>query len=577
MTSSDQREGSRTQRKRQSLIVRVSPERRKEVLADIAQGSDPRLMYYVLLGASVVIAAFGLLANSPAVVIGAMLVSPLMTPIFGISVGLSRGDMRLLRDALVAEFGGVGLAMAIAYVLGNLPFSFDMTPEMLARTSPNLLDLFVAAFAGLAGCLAMIDERVGAALPGVAISTSLTPPLATSGLCLAFGAYSGAWGAFLLFFANFLVILAVATTTFIAAGFVYAWELGSAANMARRFASPAIGLLAVSVLLTQQLAHVAEDRRTDRAIRAVLAEQLRDDPSISVVDVNHESVGEVLEVLALVRSARVVAPNVVQGIESQLIERLGRKVALFFRCTLTKDVGATGAVSLLTRPSLDGSFKPEGESSAARVVQIAEQAIRDVLVDRPNIILEDVRSVRLPVGLVVVASIQTSQRPVPVQVERMEALIAQRLGRTDVTLLVRSIDSTDTTSKGRVLLGGAHFARLSEEDERLADILDAAARIEIEKGGELFVTNVDAQKAAVGWIVRAEVVGPRVPTPAHVKTVEAALVRKAGAPVELSLWAKTEVVVTDTQYNSVDRLIEEMVKQRLDNTHPAEPVTEEKD
>jgi uncharacterized hydrophobic protein (TIGR00271 family) len=561
MTNTDEPQTATVKRRRR-IVGRVSPERRQAVLNDIAGGSDPRLMYYVLLGASVVIAAFGLLANSPAVVIGAMLVSPLMMPIFGISVGLSRGDVRLLRAALIAEFGGVGLAVSLAFLLGKLPLSFAMTAEMVSRTSPNLLDLFVAAFAGLAGCLAMIDERVSPALPGVAISTSLTPPLATSGLCLAFGAYTGAWGAFLLFFANFLAILAVATVVFVSAGFVYKWELGSAASMARRFVSPAIGLLAVTVLLTQQLVRVAEDRRTDSTIRTVLDEQLRDDPSISVVDVDHQRVEGVLEVLATVSTAHVLSPRSVQEIEERLNERLARKVALFFRCMITKDVGASGSASLLARPDLDGGFTAPAESSAARAVQIAEQAIRDILVDRPNIILEDVRSVQMPVGLVVIASIQTSQRPVAAQVQRVENLIRGRLGRSDVTLLIRTVESTDTTSKGRVLFGEAHFSEVSEEERLVAEKIDASTRSQIEKGGEIFVTNVDAVKRNSLWSVRAEVVGPRVPTPAQVKAVETILEREAGAPVELSLWARTDVIVTASRYESVDRLIEELVKKR---------------
>jgi len=528
-------------------------------LTDIAAGSVPRPMYYVLLGSSVVIAAFGLLANSPAVVIGAMLVSPLMTPIFGVSVGLSRGDVRLLRSSLIAEFGGVGLAISLSFLLGNMPLSFAVTAEMLARTSPNLLDLFVATFAGLAGCLAMIDERVSPALPGVAIATSLTPPLATSGLCLAFGAYAGAWGAFLLFFANFLAILAVATLVFVSAGFVYKWELGSAASIARRFASPAIGLLVVTVLLTQQLVQVAEDRHTSSTIRAVLDEQLRDDPSISVVDVVHETVEGVLQVLATVRSAQVLSPKTVEEIEQDLVQHLKRQVALFFRCTITKDVGASGSASLLAQPLLDGRITPVSESNAARMVQIAEQAIRDILVDRPDIILEDVRSVRFPSGLVVVASIQSPFRPVAAQVQRVEQLIRQRLGRSDVTLLVRSVESFDTTSTGRVLLGEAHFAKIPDDQRAAAANIEASLRSQIEKGGELFVTNVDAVKRDARWIVRAEVVGPRVPTPLQVKAIETVLTKQAASPLELSLWARTDVVVTGARYQAVDRLIEENV------------------
>jgi len=133
-------------------LLSVTECRKKTVREDITVGSTPKAAYYLLLGISVLIAGFGLLINSPAVVIGAMLVSPLMTPIFGISLGLVRGDMSLLRNALVAEFGGVLIAIGAAAILGLFPFAQEVTPEMLARTSPTLLDLLVAALAGAAGC-----------------------------------------------------------------------------------------------------------------------------------------------------------------------------------------------------------------------------------------------------------------------------------------------------------------------------------------------------------------------------------------------------------------------------------------
>jgi uncharacterized hydrophobic protein (TIGR00271 family) len=180
-------------------LLSVDDCRKSEVLDDIGIGSTPKATYYLLLSISVLISGFGVLTNSPAVVIGAMLVSPLMTPIFGISLGLVRGDMVLLRKAFVAEFGGVVIAVGVAAILGMFPFAQEVTPEMLSRTSPTLLDLLVAALAGVAGCLAMIDERISPVLPGIAMATALTPPLAVSGLCLAFGAYEGAWGAFFYF------------------------------------------------------------------------------------------------------------------------------------------------------------------------------------------------------------------------------------------------------------------------------------------------------------------------------------------------------------------------------------------
>ncbi|MDY6953674.1 MAG: DUF389 domain-containing protein, partial [Thermodesulfobacteriota bacterium] len=153
-----------------SELFSISDRRKRTIADDIAQGSTPHTSYYILMSVSALIASFGLVANSPAVVIGAMLVSPLMTPIFGVSLALVRGDMSLLRKALQAEVGGVALAIGVATFFGLLPLSLEVTSEMLARTSPTLLDLLVAALAGLAGCLAMIDERISPVLPGIAIS-----------------------------------------------------------------------------------------------------------------------------------------------------------------------------------------------------------------------------------------------------------------------------------------------------------------------------------------------------------------------------------------------------------------------
>ena len=181
-------------------LLSTSENRKQEVRDDITIGSTPRTAYYLLLSISVLIAAFGLVTNSAAVVIGAMLVSPLMTPIFGISLGLIRGNMTLLRKASAAEFGGVMVGIGAATILGFLPFANEVTSEMLSRTSPTLIDLVVAALAGTAGCLAMIDERISPVLPGIAMATALVPPLAVCGLCISFGAFYGAWGAFLLFF-----------------------------------------------------------------------------------------------------------------------------------------------------------------------------------------------------------------------------------------------------------------------------------------------------------------------------------------------------------------------------------------
>ena len=201
-------------------FTNVSEDKIGDIKTKIIRGALPRSNYFLFLILSVLIASIGLINNSAAVIIGAMLISPLMTPIFGASMGTVIGRSTLLRDSLASLFFGAFLAIGASFILGIMPFTpLILTEEILARTSPNLFDMFIAALAGTAGCIALVDDSLGESLPGVAIATSLTPPLGVSGLCLAMGNFEYAYGAFLLFFTNFLVILLVSGLIFHFSGF----------------------------------------------------------------------------------------------------------------------------------------------------------------------------------------------------------------------------------------------------------------------------------------------------------------------------------------------------------------------
>jgi uncharacterized hydrophobic protein (TIGR00271 family) len=242
--------GNREARGGKFQWLSTTPERLQQVREEITLGSEPKVSFYALLTTASLIASFGLIANSTAVIIGAMLVSPLMTPIIGISLALVVGDTPLLGRALRAEALGIVLAIGIAAILGMFPLALEVTAEMLSRTEPNLMDLLVAVLAGFAGTYALIDARLSPALPGVAIATAIVPPLANSGLCLAMGAYQGAWGSFLLFFANFLAILLVSATTFVSAGMAPRISWSNKWEFVRTFGVALAGFLLVAVLLT---------------------------------------------------------------------------------------------------------------------------------------------------------------------------------------------------------------------------------------------------------------------------------------------------------------------------------------
>jgi uncharacterized hydrophobic protein (TIGR00271 family) len=532
-------------------LASVTPERHAVVLSDIESGSQPTATYYILLGISELIAGFALIIGSDATLIGANVVAPLMTPIIGISLGLMRGDLRLLRTAAIAEFGGALIAVVLTFLLGLMPFWGDPTPSLLAQTQPTLIDLLVAALAGFAGVLAMIDERVSPALPGVAIATALNPPVAAIGLCLAFGAYQGAWGAFLLFFANVLAILAVAAVLFLIAGFVTWAEIGSVRGLARRFTPAAIGLVLVTVLLTRYLVGMVENIHTRRAITAVLDTELAHEPSTALFGVDFSRGTGGVDVLAEVRTPHVPAPGRVNEIQDALGRRLGEPVRLFMRCTLTKDVTATGSTTLRPYLSLNGKVTTAPVSPDMRLLQQAEQVAREVVATRPNIVLKDVELVTLPTGPVLVVSIESSRPPSPSRIARFEALMRERLGEKGVRVIVRVGESVDITSKGRVLFGEAHFGAASAAEVEQQRRVEDAVRTSLESLPNTFVTAIDAVHRESDWAVRAEVVAPHVLAPTDVHSTEERAAKVIGEPVDLEVRARADVLVTGKQYQAV--------------------------
>jgi len=209
------------------IIPPVSETRREEVQAQLRDSSHPDFDFFLLVLLSSVIATLGLLVDSPAVIIGAMLVAPLMSPIIGLGLASIRGDDRLARDALSALLRGALLSILISFLLtwANtfMPFldlqASDLPKAILSRTQPSPIDLVIALAGGLAAAFALAMPNISAALPGVAIATALMPPLSTVGIGLAFQRWDVAAGAFLLFSTNAVTIAFAAMLVFFVLGF----------------------------------------------------------------------------------------------------------------------------------------------------------------------------------------------------------------------------------------------------------------------------------------------------------------------------------------------------------------------
>ena len=183
-----------------------SPQPQDIALNAVREGSEPGRVFWLMNALSAVIACYGLFANSPAVVIGAMVVAMLLGSIAGVALGLNEGDRPLLWRALFSLTGGILWIIAIAVAIGLIHRDVPLTDEILARTDPGLFDLMIALAGGAAGAVAVLSPRVNTSIVGVAVATALVPPLAAAGILLARAEFALAGGALLLALANVVAI-----------------------------------------------------------------------------------------------------------------------------------------------------------------------------------------------------------------------------------------------------------------------------------------------------------------------------------------------------------------------------------
>lgn len=208
---------------RQRRVTPADVERMMNKLL-VTEGKDRRnklSAFWVLIVLSTVIATAGVMADSTATVIGAMIVAPLMTPILGTALSVVLAQRRGIVLNLAMVLAGALCVVAIAFVLGltnHTHFVADTNAQIAARVSPRLIDLLAALATGVVGAFAMVRSDVSDTLPGVAIAISLVPPLAVVGLTLESGAPEQALGALLLFGTNVTAIIATGTLVFLLYG-----------------------------------------------------------------------------------------------------------------------------------------------------------------------------------------------------------------------------------------------------------------------------------------------------------------------------------------------------------------------
>ncbi len=213
-------------------------------------GARWNIDFILMIGLSTAIASMGLMQNSTAVVIGAMVVAPLMTPLIGSGLALVQGNFLFFRDTLRTMGYGVTVCLVISALVGLVVPMEQLTPELLARGGPTLIDMAVAFLSGIAASYAMARPSLLGALAGVAIATALVPPLSTVGIALVEAQWHIAQGAAILFLTNLIAIILGAATIYSGLG-IQGSRVG--VGMPLWVGRTIMGLVFVALLLTAPL------------------------------------------------------------------------------------------------------------------------------------------------------------------------------------------------------------------------------------------------------------------------------------------------------------------------------------
>ena len=291
---------------------------------------DLSARYLFMTAMSGGIAVLGLLLSSPAVVIGAMLLSPLMDPIMGLGFALATGDYRWLRQSAVSLAWGSLIAIALCALVVFISPLQDITTEIAARTRPNLFDLFVALFSALAGAYAMIRGRDGT-IVGVAIATALMPPLAVIGFGLATLNATVFWGALLLFVTNFITI--ALTAWGMAKLYGFHTTLSSKQTQFQNFVVIAV-FIALAIPLYLSLRQIVWEANAVRAVRTELTATFGPAARLSPPEIDFDS--DPMKVSAYVWTTQIQA-NADERTEMALEERIGEEVDIQLKQFLVAD------------------------------------------------------------------------------------------------------------------------------------------------------------------------------------------------------------------------------------------------
>lgn len=316
-----------------SPIRKIPFDQRREIIADISESSSPGFDYFLMVILSTSIATLGLITDSPAVIIGAMLVAPLMSPVIGIGLASMIGRRTLLKSSVSALLRGallaVGLSTIITVINSYLPFVslHELPQEIITRTHPSPIDLMIALAGGFAAAYSLTEERLSAALPGVAIATALMPPICTVGIGVALLRWDVAGGAILLFITNAVTIAFAAAFVFFLRGF-NPYPLEKNRKLPPSLQLSALLIVILFIPLTYFSIDFVKQAAEYRAFSQILNEKVNEINNAELVDFATSQENETIAIEMTIRTNNPLRYEQVIALQESIVNSLNQPISL---------------------------------------------------------------------------------------------------------------------------------------------------------------------------------------------------------------------------------------------------------
>jgi uncharacterized hydrophobic protein (TIGR00271 family) len=318
----------------------------EKIRAAIHRGAELSAAYLLMNVLAATIASYGLFANSPAVVIGAMIIAMLLGPITGISLALVDSDQKSLLKSFGTLISGAFVVIATGLVIGLIHSDLPLTDEILARTSPNLADLVIALAGGAAGAYATVSPRLSVAFVGVAIATALVPPLCAANILFTRGEIALGFGALLLTFTNIVAIQFASSAVFWVTGFRKISRTNGLSFIAfLRSNAVSIAILCLlAFVLTDSLQEILARKLYESSTQFVLQREIDEAAGSHLVEVRFEDTTDGKNLIrAVVRGPNPPSAEQVAAMEAKLpVHPKGHPLELRIRFIQTMIISRDG-------------------------------------------------------------------------------------------------------------------------------------------------------------------------------------------------------------------------------------------